>query len=182
MADKKGPDTRVNLRALEKSVAKGKTDIKYLRKEYTRMRDIAQKRIKRIEKSAIPFTAGHRPAFSTLKEYGKVGKDFKEEYFLRAYVVLSRFIIDPTSTAEGRARQRDNSIETLRKHGIDFVNTENYMQWVVFISWFTDSGYALIYDSDEQTVEDIFKMAPNAGPEEWERLFKEYTEQNRRYS
>lgn len=148
-----------------KALSSGSTTMKELRKEYSRMRSIAQKRIGRIEKSAIPFTKGARPYFS------KLSNIVTERDLVREYAELSRFIESPSSTAKGRREQRDKTIDTLQKRGFD-VDKNNYMQFLNFIEWFKHSEYSAKYDSNSDIVQEVFDMASmTAGSREWKKLF-----------
>lgn len=150
-----------------KALSSGDVTMKELRKEYSRLRSIAQKRIGRIEKSAIPFTKGARPYFSKLKNI------LTERDLVREYAELSRFIESPSSTARGRQQQRDKTIDTLQKRGFD-VDKNNYMQFLNFIEWFKNSEFSAKYDSNSDIVQEVFDMASmKAGSREWKKLFKE---------
>lgn len=149
-----------------KMLSSGDVTMKELRKEYSRMRSIAQKRIGRIEKSAIPFTKGARPYFS------KLSNIVTERDLVREYAELSRFIESPSTTAKGRREQRDKTIDTLQKRGFD-VDKNNYMQFLNFIEWFKHSEYSAKYDSNSDIVQEVFDMASvTAGSREWKKLFK----------
>lgn len=149
-----------------KALSSGSTTMKELRKEYSRLRSIAQKRIGRIEKSAIPFTKGARPYFSKLINI------VTERDFVREYAELSRFIESPSSTAKGRRERRDKTIDTLQKRGFN-VDKSNYMQFLNFIEWFKHSEYSAKYDSNSDIVQEVFDMASvTAGSREWKKLFK----------
>ena len=149
-----------------KALSSGSVTMKELRKEYSRLRSIAQKRIGRIEKSAIPFTKGARPYFSKLTNI------VTERDLVREYAELSRFIESPSSTAKGRREQREKTIDTLQKRGFD-VDKSNYMQFLNFMEWFKHSEYAAKYDSNSDIVQEVFDMASmKAGSREWKKLFK----------
>lgn len=149
-----------------KALSSGDVTMKELRKEYSRLRSIAQKRIGRIEKSAIPFTKGARPYFS------KLSNIVTERDLVREYAELSRFIESPSSTAKGRRETREKTIDTLQKRGFN-VNNNNYMQFLNFIEWFKHSEYAAKYDSNADIVQEVFDMASTeAGSCEWKKLFK----------
>lgn len=149
-----------------KALSSGDVTMKELRKEYSRLRSIAQKRIGRIEKSAIPFTKGARPYFSKLTNI------VTERDLVREYAELSRFIESKSSTAKGRREQREKTIDTLQKRGFD-VDKNNYMQFLNFMEWFKHSEYAAKYDSNSDIVQEVFDTASmKAGSREWKKLFK----------
>lgn len=149
-----------------KALSSGSTTMKELRKEYSRMRSIAQKRIGRIEKSAIPFTKGSRPYFSKLVNI------VTERAFVREYAALTQFLESKASTAKGRRDTREKTIKTLQERGFN-VNNGNYMKFIEFMEWFRHSEYAAKYDSNADIVQEVFDMASvEAGSREWKKLFK----------
>ena len=96
-------------------------DYKALRAEYTRLRDIAQKRLDRLGKSEFSESkayTSHKNGFAKLRDISKgdLAKAFSE---------LSKFVNAKTSTVSGQKSTRAKTIATWRKQGLG-VTPQNY--------------------------------------------------------
>lgn len=123
-----------------------KDDPGMVRKEYTRLRDIAQKRLKRMASSEWGTSQIYRrnvDAFPKLK-------DIKSGTHL-SYVLadLSRFVSSPQSTLSGLRARRTKAIDTLHEHGFDFVTPENFKKFGEFMEYWRDEKLDSIYDSGD---------------------------------
>ena len=95
-----------------------------VRANYTTLRDIAQKRLKRAQ------AAG----YMTDKEPFAKLADIKDKRDLAAeYANISRFLLSPDSTAEGRAKREEKVVTRLKARGIDFVNKNNVADFGKFL-------------------------------------------------
>ena len=106
-----------------------------IRKEYTRLRDIAQKRIKRLAASEFRTTRTfkkYQTGFKTLKEVKsptELAYEMSKLYrFVQAGYTVSQF-----------KKQRRESLKTLHRHRYDFVNEENYQAFSEFMEDYRDS-------------------------------------------
>lgn len=111
-----------------------------IRKEYTRLRDIAQKRIKR---GGLDVKI---PKLGELANNSELAKNF---------AFLNRFIASETSTAEGRKRIQQREVETLERHKFTGINTKNVGDFNRFMSWYREkytaelpTGRLMVIDSD----------------------------------
>lgn len=96
-------------------------DIKAMRREYTKMRDIAQKRIQRLGKSEFSESKAyteHRKGFKKLSELNTAN-------FAKAFSELSKFVTAKASSVSGQKAIRQKTIETWNKQGIPLTK-ENY--------------------------------------------------------
>ena len=96
-------------------------DISAMRKEYTRMRDIAQKRIKRMGKSEFAESKAyqaHSQGFAKLK-------DLDPRDLPKAFSELSKFVEAKGSTISGQKSIRDKTIRTWQEQGLG-LNRQNY--------------------------------------------------------
>lgn len=117
-----------------------------VRAEYTRLRDIAQKRLKRLAKSEFKDTQAYiayRKAFPKLKD---IRNDTDLTYKLSS---LSRFVASPTSSISGLKKRRKQAIETLSEHGLKFVNESNYAAFGRFMEYYREEKLDEIYDSGD---------------------------------
>lgn len=118
-------------------------DLKKVRKEYTRLRDIAQKRLKRLEAADMGDTQAY---LKNVHHYPKL-KDIKTKYELAGRLSdLSRFIKAEASTVSGQRQIRAKTINTLHEHGYDFVNDTNIVDFGRFMEEYRkqkleDMGY-----------------------------------------
>lgn len=92
-----------------------------MRSEYSRMRDIAEKRIKRLQESE----------FSTARAVSEHPSGFKKLRDLdirdlpKAFSELSKFIGAKGSSVTGQKQIRDKTIRTWQEHGLN-LNKKNY--------------------------------------------------------
>lgn len=118
-------------------------EMKKVRKEYTRLRDIAQKRLKRLEAAEMDDTQAY---LKNVHHYPKL-KDIKTKYELAGRLSdLSRFIKAEASTVSGQRQIRAKSIKTLHEHGYNFVNDDNIVDFGKFMEEYRkqnleDMGY-----------------------------------------
>ena len=97
-----------------------KDDVSTMRAEYTRMRDTAQKRLKRLEKMFPESKAAlsHAGGFPKLK-------DMDPRDFPKAFAELSKFLRAKASTVTGQKQIKEKTMQTWQEQGID-LNPENY--------------------------------------------------------
>ena len=97
-----------------------KDDLSTMRSEYTRMRDVAQKRLKRLEK-AFPETKAvqsHPQGFPKLK-------DLDPRDFPKAFSELAKFVKAKGSTVTGQKQIKEKTINTWQEQGLN-LNQKNY--------------------------------------------------------
>lgn len=117
-----------------------------VRKEYTRLRDIAQKRLKRLEAAGYADTQAYK---LNIKHYPKL-KDIKTDYELIGRLSdLSRFILSKMSTVSGRREVEEKTLETLHLHGYEFVNSSNLKDFGKFMEEYRNQKLDMIYDSGD---------------------------------
>lgn len=97
-----------------------KDDISTMRSEYTRMRDTAQKRIKRLGEKF--------PESQTYKEH-KQGfpklRDIDPRDFPKAFSELAKFLKAKASTVTGQEQIKEKTINRFQEQGLD-LNRKNY--------------------------------------------------------
>lgn len=113
---------------------------KQIRAEYTRLRDIMQKRIKR---GGLDITV---PKLSELKGNADLAKEF-------AY--LNRVVASETTTAAGRKRIKQREIATLQEHKFTGITMSNIDDFNRYMEWYREKytaelpeGRKQIFDSD----------------------------------
>ncbi len=119
-----------------------------VRANYTTLRDIAQKRLKRAQ--AAGYMTDREP-------FAKLA-DIKDKRDLAAeYANISRFLLSPDSTAKGREKRNEKAVARLNARGIDFVNKQNVADFGKFLGIMREiysqeqpgGAKALYIDSDD---------------------------------
>ena len=123
---------RYSVPALESKYRKSnKTDWKEIRAEYTRMRDAAQKRLKRLEQSEFSESKGvmlHPFGFPKLKE-------LSDADLPKAMNDLFRFLRAGTSTVYGQRELKEKVIKKFNwagfeEEGFDLKDPDNYQKFI----------------------------------------------------
>lgn len=117
-------------------------DERALRKEYTRLRKIANKRLKRLQASEYKET-------DLAKEYaGGFAILAEVEDLPRELTQLARFVASERSSITGLKRIDKQTISTLQEHGYTFVNSKNVRQFGAFMEEMRQAGYSKLYSSE----------------------------------
>lgn len=101
-----------------------KDDMSTMRSEYTRMRDVAQKRIKRLAKQFPESKAyqSHKEGFAKLK-------DLDPRDLPKAFAELAKFVKAKGSTVTGQKQIKEKTIKTWQDQGLG-INEKNYDQTI----------------------------------------------------
>ena len=119
---------------------------KQVRKEYTRLRDISQKRLKRLAAAGYTDTEVYQRNY---KHYPKL-KDIKSKTELAQRLSdLSRFVGSSQSTVRGIKERNKQTLETLKEHGYGFVNESNLRDFGDFMEQYRDQLLDMDYDSGD---------------------------------
>ena len=113
-----------------------------LRKEYTRLRKIANKRLNRLQASTYKET-------DLAKEYAggfALLADVKD--LPRELTQLARFVASERSSVTGLKRIDKQTVETLHQHGYTFVNAKNVGQFGAFMEEMRQAGLSKLYSSE----------------------------------
>lgn len=114
-----------------------------IRKEYSRIRAIAVKRLSRLAKSGFGETSVYKyNVFNTKKL-----SELTEKQIPLALSQLAWFIDNPLSTVTGQKAQRKQKIEKLRSYGYD-VTEKNFQSFVDFMELLSQQAIDLQYDSE----------------------------------
>ena len=113
-----------------------------LRKEYTRLRKIANKRLARLQASKYKDS-------DLAKEYSGGFEILANVADLpRELTVLARFVASERSSITGLQRIEKQTISTLHQHGYKFVNTKNVRQFGAFMEEMRQAGLSKLYSSE----------------------------------
>ena len=140
-----------------------------VRKEYTRLRDIAQKRLKRLAAAGYETTDVYK---KNVKHYPKLKAIRTESELAQRLSDLSRFVGSTQSTVKGLKEREKKVLKTLKKNGYKYVNESNLSDFGEFMEYYRDAMYDLEYDSgdaaDLYTVVEKNKLDPEKVKEDFD--------------
>ena len=117
-------------------------DERALRKEYSRLREIANTRLKRLLASEYKET-------DLAKEYaGGFAILAEVEDLPRELTQLARFVASERTSVTGLKRIEKQTISTLHQHGYTFVNAKNVGQFGAFMEEMRQAGLSKLYSSE----------------------------------
>ena len=118
-----------------------KDDMLTMRAEYTRMRDVAQKRIKRLGKQFPESKAyqSHKTGFPKLKE-------LDPRDFAKAFSELAKFVKAKGSTVTGQKEIKNKTIKTWQDQGLN-LNQKNYDKTIKILEEMRKQK--IVYGSDK---------------------------------
>lgn len=151
----------------------GETAVREVRREYTRQRDIASKRLARLSNSEFAdseFTNKYQQGFPKLSDIGGNKRELAH-----ALADVNRFLNSKGSTIKGQTKMRDERIATLHAHGYDFVTKENYKEFTQLMSRASEMGLSKAFGSD--TVAELVKKLPeNSNNAQIEKALRDFTQ------
>lgn len=136
-----------------------------MKREYSRLRDIAQKRIARMGETEFARSAtyeqnvGRFPVLSTFK--GEHGRIRNKAAFARSLSQLARFVESPISTTRGQRAIQSQTIQTLQDRGYTFVNKSNYWDFLNYMEEARARKLDRIYDSER--IAGLYRSARRKG-------------------
>lgn len=118
-----------------------KDDLSTMRSEYTRMRDVAQKRLHRLEKAFPESKAvqNHPNGFPKMK-------DLDKRDFAKAFADLAKFVKAKGSTVTGQKQIKQKTIKTWQEQGLN-LNMKNYNKTIKILEEMRKRK--LVYGSDK---------------------------------
>lgn len=123
--------------------SKNLTD-KELRKEYSRLRSIARKRLERFEGTEWTDTQIYRLNAGQYKPLKEITSDRELRHL---FSDVARFVNAEVSSVSSLEKQREKGVQTLNERGYDFVNKQNYRQFAEFMEYARVSNLNKMYDS-----------------------------------
>lgn len=146
---------------------------KEVRKEYTRLRDISQKRLKRLKAAGYTDTEvykrnyKHYPKLKNIKSHSELAQRLSD---------LSRFIASELSTVSGIKSREKKALETFKEHGYTFVSQDNLKEFGEFMEAYRDNLLDMEYDSGDAA--ELFHVAVkhNIEPEKLKEDFEYWLE------
>lgn len=130
---------------------------KELRKEYSRLRDIAQKRLQRLSEGGYETSVAYRmnrDRYKKLRDIRSTGE------LVERLSDLSRFIEARSSSVTGQKGIERDRLASLKESGYDFVNRQNLREFGEFMNY----------------MKSLFPKHPSASAEVASALFAGYRE------
>ena len=127
-----------------------------IRKEYSRLRSVAQKRLQRLSEGGYEMTTAYRMnqnRYRTLKELNDSPKQLAERLS-----DLSRFISARSSTVTGQKGIETERLQSLHASGYEWVNKSNLREFGQFMNY----------------MKSLFPRHPSASAEQAAQLFNGY--------
>ena len=116
-----------------------------LRKEYSRLRSIARKRLERLEESEFVTTSIVERNQSKFRPLSSVRTEGQLRYLLSD---LARFIESPQSTIRGQRARVNQTITTLHQRGYTFITKANFPRFVDYMDAIRRQKIDRLYDSE----------------------------------
>lgn len=159
------PEELYNLSVLKSNILSDKE----MRKEYTHLRSVALKRVKRLDNSKFSdsdFLERYRNTFS------KPASQISENDLSYGLSNLYKFLSSDLSTIRGQKRYESKRIKGLRESGYDFIDERNLKDFGNFMEDWRQSNESLVYGSETAaTLYDEFtrlKIDPNIIKKDWQ--------------
>lgn len=151
---------------------KGKTE-RELRKEYSRLRSIARKRLERLEASEFAETnivQYNRGRFTPIPQITS------ESQLRHKLTDVVRFLQSPLSSITGQRQVQSKTIQTLHERGYTMINQRNFRMFTEFMDELRRQKLNRLYDSER--VLELFETAENKGipPSELQTNFQFWLE------
>lgn len=164
--------TLIGLQAMEENRLDNPKALKELRRElrkyYTDARANAQKAIKRIQASDVPFT-DEPPLFPKTSE-------LSDSELFRAVAEVNRFLKSPSRNLKERRKEYQDLLEDLHKKGMTYLRMEDLKYWDRFRKWLRASNLLGKPYASGEILGDIFAQSVEEGKpnsERWQELYNE---------
>lgn len=120
-------------------------DFAMMRREYSRLRPVAIKRLQRLKKSDF----ARAETYKQYKDMFKKLKEMNNQDLPTALSELNRFLDSSLSTITGQRNLMEQRIETLREYGYE-INERNFFLVMDILEYLRAHYQGIIYDSDAQ--------------------------------
>lgn len=148
-----------------------------LRREYSRLRSIARKRLERISSSEFADSdiyAYNKARYKTLSE-------IRSKTELRHLIVdITKFLLAERSTVTGLKESRSKSIEYFHEMGYTFITEENYKDWRAFLKYVRQmEDYVYNYESELTAFEQAVKAGESGSVQKAYEYYVKQTERGK---
>ena len=150
---------------------------KELRQEYAKLRSVAQKSLKRLGESRYRDSETYRQNRNAFPTTGSL-KSTRE--LARALTDVTRFLSAKSHSITGLNEIRQAQVSTWQdQYGYDFVNFNNFDQWVEFLEWYKDAvGFVYSVDPKDPNKRWVNGEAAQRDKDKVKAIFKQFVEEN----
>ena len=158
------------------SLQEGHTE-KELRKEYAKLRSVAQKSLKRMGESRYRDSETYRQNKNAFPTTGSI-KSKRE--LARALTDVTRFLSSKSHSVSGLNEIREKQVSTWQdQYGYDFVTFNNFDQWVDFLEWYKDMvGFVYSVDPKEQNKRRVNVEVAERDKAKVQAMLEQFVEEN----
>ena len=149
----------------------GELTEKRLKSYYTDARKKAQSNYNRVKKSEFKEIV-NKETFEKVRN-----ATVTTNALAHAVADVNKYLNSKKSTITGQKETREKLLAVADQMGFQ-VDESNYIKFRQFMDWFKNSKFAKIYDSDSPELPEAFEQG--ASPEDWQRLFEEFVERDRK--
>lgn len=142
-----------------------------MRKEYSRLRSIARKRLERIKGTEFERTQSYKYAKNQFIPLSEIPNARVLAYKLKD---VADFVESPKTTLSGMKKIRSLSIKRLKEHGIDFITNENYVDFGNFMEFAKAKMVGQMFDSDRAVAIYEWSTAKNIDVAKLKQSFDEW--------
>lgn len=152
----------------------GLIDRAAIRADYSSMRKLANKRLKRFEGTQWAKSAIYKFNKNRFKRLDQINNPEELAHLL---VEVKDFLENPLSTVTGQRSRIKDTIETLHERGYIFVNTKNFSEFAMFMDRMRALNLSSIYDSEQSAEVWNTLRKQGASPAEVAEAFNKYTQE-----
>lgn len=147
---------------------------KELRQEYSRLKSIAKKRIKRLESSDYSKLSGYRSVMGYLLPLKDFRPGIDDAQLKRSYREVVKFLNAPTSTIKGIRQEVRERAASLNDNGYTFINEKNFASFVEFMEWVRGYNAAMEYEYIPENAMNVFEegQKSNLSSDELKELYE----------
>ena len=158
------------------ALQEGRTE-KEFRQEYAKLRSVAQKSVKRLGERRYRDRETYRQNRNAFPTTGSL-KSTRE--LARALTDVTRFLSAKSHSISGLNEIRQSQVSTWQEqYGYDFVNFNNFDQWVEFLEWYKDSvGFVYSVDPKDPHKRWVNVEAAQRDKGKVQAMFKQFVEEN----
>lgn len=155
---------------------------KELRKEYSRLRSIARKRLERFEGTEWTTSQIYRYNKEGFKPLKDIDTSRNNRELRHALSDVARFVTAERGSVSGLERERRKAVKTLQERGYTFITKKNFRKFGEFMEYARASSLGRLYDS--KRIADFYEATErrNLSSEDLRNAFNSWKRKQRRLS
>nr|DAD57106.1 MAG TPA: hypothetical protein [Bacteriophage sp.] len=150
---------------------------KELRKEYAKLRSVAQKSLKRLEQSRYEESEVYQKNKNAFPTTGSIKS---KRDLARALTDVTRFLSAKSHSVSGLNEIRQEQVSTWQgQYGYTFVIFNNFDQWLQFLDWYKDmKGFVYSVDPKDPNKRWMNVKAAQDDKAKVQAMFEQFVEEN----